>query len=45
MLEGWHEFYVLLGTAAAAFIALLFVAASVGANVFTPESSGATPGT
>jgi len=30
MLEGWHEFYVLLGTAAAALVALLFVAASIG---------------
>jgi hypothetical protein len=30
MLEGWHEFYGLLGTAAAALVALLFVAASIG---------------
>jgi len=30
MLEGWHEFYILLGTAAAALVALLFVAASIG---------------
>jgi hypothetical protein len=42
MLEGWHEFYGLLGTAAAALVALLFVAASIGANVFTAESAGAT---
>jgi hypothetical protein len=42
MLDGWHEFYGLLGTAAAALLALLFVAASIGATVFTAESSGAT---
>src|ERR1700693_2275188 len=42
MLGGWHEFYGLLGTAAAALVALLFVAASIGANVFTAESAGAT---
>jgi hypothetical protein len=42
MLEHWHEFYELLGTAAAALVALLFVAASIGANVFTAESDGAT---
>jgi hypothetical protein len=42
MLEGWHEFYGLLGTAAAALVALLFVAASIGANFFTPTSEHAT---
>jgi hypothetical protein len=42
MLADWHEFYGLLGTAAAALVALLFVAASIGANVFTAESAGAT---
>jgi hypothetical protein len=42
MLHGWHEFYGLLGTAAAALVALLFVAASIGANIFTAESAGAT---
>lgn len=42
MLEPWHEFYELLGTAAAALVALLFVAATIGANVFTSESAGAT---
>jgi hypothetical protein len=35
MLDGWHEFYGLLGTAAAALVALLFVAASIGANALT----------
>jgi hypothetical protein len=42
MLERWHDFYVLLGTASAALVALLFVAASIGASVFTAESRGAT---
>ena len=30
MLSDWHEFYALLGTAAAALVALLFVAVSIG---------------
>jgi hypothetical protein len=40
MLEGWHEFYGLLGTAAAALVALLFVAASIGTGYMI--SSGPT---
>jgi hypothetical protein len=42
MLDGWHEFYALLGTAAAALVALLFVAVSVGAAAMTPERAGGT---
>jgi len=42
VLDGWHEFYGLLGTAAAALVALLFVAVSIGAAVLTPERAGAT---
>jgi hypothetical protein len=42
MLDGWHEFYGLLGTAAAALLALLFVAASIGANVLTHDRAGPT---
>jgi hypothetical protein len=42
MLESWHEFYLLLGTAAAALTALLFVAASVGIGVLTIERTAAT---
>ena len=42
MLDGWHEFYGLLGTAAAALLALLFVAASIGANVLTVDRAGPT---
>src|ERR1700683_3504034 len=37
MLAPWHEFYELLGTAAATLIALLFVAVSIGTSVLTPE--------
>jgi hypothetical protein len=34
-LERWHEFYLLLGTAGATLVALLFVAISVGAGFLT----------
>jgi hypothetical protein len=37
MLTPWHEFYELLGTAAATLIALLFVAVSIATSVLTPE--------
>jgi hypothetical protein len=36
MLAPWHEFYALLGTAAATLIALLFVAVSIATSVLTP---------
>jgi hypothetical protein len=42
MLEGWHEFYALLGTAAAALVALLFVAATIGAGYLSAERTGPT---
>jgi len=42
MLEHWHEFYVLIGTAAAALVALLFVAASVGVGLLNIEPDGPT---
>src|SRR6516162_6884773 len=38
----WHDFYMLLGTASAALVALLFVVASIGASFLTPERSVAT---
>jgi len=41
MIASWHEFYVLLGTAAAALVALLFVAASIGAGILTGTRTGA----
>jgi hypothetical protein len=34
-LHAWHEFYILLGTAAATLIALLFVAVSLGSGYLT----------
>jgi hypothetical protein len=42
LLEHWHEFYLLIGTAAAALVALLFVAASVGTGLLTRHPSGPT---
>jgi len=42
MLEDWHDFYILLGTASAALVALLFVAASIGASMLTPQRTRAT---
>jgi hypothetical protein len=42
MPEGWHEFYSLLGTAAAALAALLFVAASIGTGYMSIERGGPT---
>lgn len=42
MLEGWHDFFVLLGTAAAALVALLFVAVSVGVGFLSFRSAAGT---
>src|SRR6266851_1325218 len=42
MLQGWHEFYGLLGTAAAALVALLFVAASIGTGFLSADRSSPT---
>jgi hypothetical protein len=36
-LKQWHDFYVLIGTAGATLLALLFVAASIGAGFLTEE--------
>ena len=36
-LAHWHEFYMLLGTAAGTLVGLLFVAATVGAGVFSSD--------
>jgi hypothetical protein len=41
-LEHWHDFYLLLGTAGATLVALLFVAVSLGVGYLTPERSTAT---
>jgi len=37
MFAAWHEFYVLLGTAAAALVALLFVAVSIATSLLSAE--------
>lgn len=42
LLEHWHEFYLLVGTAAAALVALLFVAASIGAGMLAKHADGPT---
>jgi hypothetical protein len=45
MLEHWHEFYLLLGTAAAALVALLFVAVSVASTfIGAQRAAGLTAG-
>jgi len=41
-LKGWHDFYLLVGTAGATLLALLFVAASLGAGFLTQERQGGT---
>jgi hypothetical protein len=42
MLAPWHEFYALLGTAASALVALLFVAVSIGIGFISSERQGPT---
>ncbi len=41
-LERWHDFYVLVGTAGATLLALLFVAVSLGAGFLSDERASAT---
>jgi len=41
-LKPWHDFYMLTGTAGATLLALLFVAASLGAGFLTDERRRAT---
>ena len=41
-LKEWHDFYVLVGTAGATLLALLFVAVSLGAGFLTEERRFAT---
>lgn len=41
-LEHWHDFYLLLGTAGATLVALLFVAVSLGTGYLTGERSAGT---
>lgn len=37
VLREWHDFYVLIGTASATLVGLMFVAASIGASFFIAE--------
>jgi hypothetical protein len=37
----WHDFYVLVGTASATLVGLMFVAASIGASVFSEQHRNA----
>src|SRR5580693_8668465 len=41
-LKEWHDFYVLVGTAGATLLALLFVALSLGVGYLTEERQSAT---
>jgi hypothetical protein len=41
-LEHWHDFYLLLGTAGATLVALLFVAVSLGIGHLSESSAAAT---
>ena len=41
-LERWHEFFLLVGTAGATLVALLFVAISLGAGFLTDKRANAT---
>ena len=41
-LKPWHDFYILVGTAGATLLALLFVAVSLGAGFLTAERQSAT---
>ncbi len=38
LFHGWHDFFLLLGTASATLVALMFVAASIGASIFKEEN-------
>ena len=40
LVEDWHDFDVLVGTAAATLFGLMFVAASIAASVFTERGGG-----
>jgi hypothetical protein len=39
LLRGWHDFYILIGTASATLVGLMFVAASIGSSIFNEEHS------
>jgi hypothetical protein len=39
-LQGWHEFYELIGSAAAALLGAMFVVASIGSGFLTQDRAG-----
>jgi hypothetical protein len=41
LFHDWHDFYLLVGTASATLVGLMFVAASIGASVFNEEHRNA----
>ncbi|MBV9954744.1 MAG: hypothetical protein JOZ70_05810 [Pseudolabrys sp.] len=41
-LHDWHEFYLMLGSSAAALVALLFVAISIGVGFYTHRNTAGT---
>jgi hypothetical protein len=41
LVHAWHDFYLLVGTASATLVGLMFVAASIGANVFKEDNRAA----
>jgi hypothetical protein len=41
LLHEWHDFYVLVGTASATLVGLMFVAVSIGTAIFTEDHRGA----
>src|ERR1700687_2803668 len=38
LFHGWHDFFLLLGTASATLVGLMFIAVSIGANIFKEEN-------
>jgi hypothetical protein len=38
-IEGWHDFYLMVGTAAATLVGLLFVSLSLNVDVITREAN------
>ncbi len=41
LFHSWHDFYILVGTASATLVGLMFVSASIGASVFTEKNLNA----
>src|SRR5256885_11158184 len=38
LIHTWHDFYLLVGTASATLVGLMYVTASIGAQVFTEKN-------